>query len=82
MSEVASGISGIVTLVLFVITNILTGLSVTIGLIFLVLKLLSIGIVTNWSWWMVLSPWIAIGVLWLLVGIGAVITFIFIARED
>ena len=81
MSETTGGISAIVTLVIFVITHIVTGLGVPIGLIFLCLKLLSIGIVTNWSWWIVLSPLIVIVSLWVLVGIGAVTTFIFFARE-
>lgn len=47
------------------------GLLNLLGLIFVTLKLVGIGAVASWSWWVVLSPfWVPIFLLLLLATIG------------
>lgn len=55
-----------------------SGLSVTIFMIFLILKLAEIGTVANWSWWWVTSPlWIPIAAIFALSILAIIIKIIF-----
>ena len=50
-------------------------------IIFIVLKVLGVGVVANWSWWVVLIPlWIELGIIALVIIIDVIISIISISK--